>query len=167
MRLPSNGMCSPISSADSSAIIFSCAASQVALSGQTSQENTTFSPSSSLTALRKSVCLPSGTSASQASTIFDQAVVLHDVGEFLRDRAVFFLLVARTRGRNPWIYMGQAPSVFRVVCPALRNCTIGSNPPKIMRCGRTASVRWTPAARVGRHPVMRVVAGARSGQPAR
>ena len=43
MRLPSNGMVAPISFMRGSLIIFSLAASRVALSGYSNQEKTTFS----------------------------------------------------------------------------------------------------------------------------
>ena len=78
MRLPSNGMLAPISFMRGSLIIFSLAASRVALSGYSNQEKTTFSSSLALTALRKSVTLPSGTSLSQASTWRVDAELLED-----------------------------------------------------------------------------------------
>ena len=68
MRLPSKGMLAPISFMRGSLIIFSVAASRVALSGYSNQEKTTVSPSSAFTAPLKSVTLPSGTSSPQAST---------------------------------------------------------------------------------------------------
>src|SRR5690606_27385794 len=59
MRLPSNGI-SPAASMRGSFMNFSMPASRVALSGHSTQENTTDSPSFACTERRKSVTLPSG-----------------------------------------------------------------------------------------------------------
>ena len=69
MRLPSNGISSPIRFMRSSLIIFWLAASRTSFDGYSNQEKTTSSSSLACTALRKSVTFPSGTSFAQASTM--------------------------------------------------------------------------------------------------
>ena len=68
MRCPSNGILSRSGCMRWSSMIFGQAASRVALSGHSTNEKTTFSPSLAFTARLKSVTLPSGTSSPQAST---------------------------------------------------------------------------------------------------
>ena len=62
-----------------SSCIRASAAWKLALSGQTCQVKTIFSPGLAATALRKSVCLPSGTKSSQASTISRQPYSLKNL----------------------------------------------------------------------------------------